>query len=334
MNFLDSISSFFKTPQGAPNLPSPPQYPGISYQNLELPNANVGLDQFLGQSNYIPQLANLTGSVNTAYQNQLYKTTPSLKGNLDQFGANTSSLLNGQIPQDVQEAIQRSSAQSGIAGGTGGAQINKNLTARDFGLTSLNLINQGGSNLNAQVGQSQALNPMNVASTVFTPQQLLGRQDQLEYYNNNIQNQTIGQNAGTNNQNILNRYQNQVGNNQINYANSQLRSPFSQVVGNAIGSIFSAPFNAISSAGNVIGNAPSTITGALLGGNGAGSGGGSNFSPVGAYDPSTASYNPGDYYNGSVPGAARPSAAAQPGTAQSSPLSNIFSSLGGLAALL
>lgn len=52
-------------------------------------------------------------------------------------------LLSGQIPQDVQDQIQRSDAFKSFSGGFGGSQMSAGLTARDLGLTSLNLINQG-----------------------------------------------------------------------------------------------------------------------------------------------------------------------------------------------
>lgn len=56
---------------------------------------------------------------------------------------NTQSLLRGEIPQDVQDSIKRSSAYRSLQGGFAGSGMSKALTARDFGRTSLDLMSQG-----------------------------------------------------------------------------------------------------------------------------------------------------------------------------------------------
>jgi hypothetical protein len=55
----------------------------------------------------------------------------------------TDSFLNGEIPQDVQNQIWDSAAGRSLSGGYGGSGMARNLTARDFGLTSLSLMNMG-----------------------------------------------------------------------------------------------------------------------------------------------------------------------------------------------
>lgn len=57
---------------------------------------------------------------------------------------NTQSLLRGEIPQDVQDSIKRSSAYRSLQGGFAGSGMSKALTSRDFGRTSLDLIEAGG----------------------------------------------------------------------------------------------------------------------------------------------------------------------------------------------
>lgn len=57
--------------------------------------------------------------------------------------ANAQSMLEGEIPQDVADAIYRNNANRAVAGGFGGSGRMKNLTARDFGLTSLDLMGRG-----------------------------------------------------------------------------------------------------------------------------------------------------------------------------------------------
>jgi hypothetical protein len=56
---------------------------------------------------------------------------------------NIQANLAGQIPEDVQRAIQRAGASRAVASGVSGSQFGRNLTARDLGLTSLQLMNQG-----------------------------------------------------------------------------------------------------------------------------------------------------------------------------------------------
>jgi hypothetical protein len=55
----------------------------------------------------------------------------------------SSQELHGEIPKDVQEAVQRSSAYTSLMGGTAGSGMSSALTARDLGLTSLDLTQRG-----------------------------------------------------------------------------------------------------------------------------------------------------------------------------------------------
>src|SRR5580765_8948778 len=75
--------------------------------------------------------------------------------------------LEGRIPQDVQDQILRSGAYQNLMGG-GGDQFLRSLQARDLGLTSLDLIRQGGA-LAAQ-GANTATMWSNMAnSTIYNP---------------------------------------------------------------------------------------------------------------------------------------------------------------------
>lgn len=60
-----------------------------------------------------------------------------------------NQFLTGELPQDVKDQIQRSSAYQSFAGGFGGSQMSHGLTARDLGLTSIDLMKQGA----AMIGQ-------------------------------------------------------------------------------------------------------------------------------------------------------------------------------------
>lgn len=68
----------------------------------------------------------------------------------------TLSLLRGEIPEDVQAAIKRSSAFKSLQGGYGGSGMSKALTIRDLGRTSLDLQQLGGSAAARWAGLTQA----------------------------------------------------------------------------------------------------------------------------------------------------------------------------------
>ncbi len=211
------MSSFFNL------FNSPPQAPSL--QQYTPPSLTSTLSQFLGQGSQLPQLQQFATQANqlsnNAYQQSLYGSSPTLQGNLNQFGNNTQSLLQGQIPADVQAQIANSSAYQALRGGYGPSSglANSN-QARNLGLTSLQLQQQGAGNLQQQLGQTQQLNPSNVMSSqlFYSPQTVLSRADQSALINNQIanQNQQIG-------------FQNQLTQAQ--------GSPFQQFLNNSLGSL-------------------------------------------------------------------------------------------------
>lgn len=207
---------FFNKPASAPNLNS---YTPTS--------VNSALGQYLGQQSQLPQLQQFATAqnqgANTAYQNMLFGTSPTLQQNLSQFGQNTQSLLNGQIPADVAAQTQNNAAFQALQGGFGGSNMAHALTARDLGQTSLSLQQQGAQNLNQQTQLSAALNPSNVmtSSMFYSPQTILSRDDQ-----SNLINQQIG-----------------AQNQQIDYQNSLQRSPFDQLMTNNLATMMGIATN-------------------------------------------------------------------------------------------
>ena len=57
----------------------------------------------------------------------------------------TRSMLSGEVPQDVQDRLEERAAERSLQGGYGfqGSQRARNVTARDLGLETTDLINQG-----------------------------------------------------------------------------------------------------------------------------------------------------------------------------------------------
>jgi hypothetical protein len=95
----------------------------------------------------LDQAEQLASRVNEGAQERLLKSlqaaVPGYQEMVGQTSANIQANLAGQIPEDVQRAIQRAGASRAVAGGVAGSQFGRNLTARDLGLTSLQLMNQG-----------------------------------------------------------------------------------------------------------------------------------------------------------------------------------------------
>lgn len=97
---------------------------------------------------------------------------------------NALALEKGQIPEDVQGAVRRSSAFQSLMGGFGGSGMSKALTARDFGLTSLQL--QG-------MGENSAQRWANVTSGAVAPWMVTGPQQASMTMQNNLYKQAVQQ---------------------------------------------------------------------------------------------------------------------------------------------
>lgn len=95
----------------------------------------------------------------------LQAVMPGYQGMFNQMGANVASELAGQVPADVQNQIQRFGAQQTITSGIGGGGAgiagagfgltDKTITARDLGLTSLNLMQQGQAGLGSMLSMAR-----------------------------------------------------------------------------------------------------------------------------------------------------------------------------------
>lgn len=78
-----------------------------------------------------------------------------------------STLLHGEIPDDVKDQVLRSAAFSSLMGGFSGTPMSKALAARDLGLTSLNLLQTGAGLIGA--GGNTAQLWTNQAEQAYSP---------------------------------------------------------------------------------------------------------------------------------------------------------------------
>jgi len=109
------------------------------------------------------------------------------------------SRLSGELPSDVSRAVSQSAAGRAMGMGIGGSGLGRNLTARDLGITSMDIQNQGFTQaLNFIQSQRSAgmVNPMSVSSMFVTPQQRMEMQfaqNQAEFQRNLMQAQVAAQ---------------------------------------------------------------------------------------------------------------------------------------------
>lgn len=121
------------------------------------------------------KLASKTNLFNQAQlMSQLKSVVPDIESIQTQVSDNLLSQLRGEIPKDVAESVQRTSAAKALYGGFGGSQAGRNLTARDLGLTSLDLSTKAldsTSRWMATVKGTMTSPTMDVTSMFITPQQ-------------------------------------------------------------------------------------------------------------------------------------------------------------------
>lgn len=104
-----------------------------------------------------------------------------------------ASMLRGEIPQDVLDQVYRSSAFKSFMGGFGGSQMASGRTARDLGLTSLDLIGRG-ANLASQGGNAAQLWTKLAGGTTLDPSSMFttpAQQAAITQRNNEMQQQTL-----------------------------------------------------------------------------------------------------------------------------------------------
>jgi hypothetical protein len=133
---------------------------------------NLPISEMAGQSlNYgyanAPQLNQFNMD---QLQKMLGQALPGYQQMLGQATTNTQALLRGEIPQDVLGQVRTNAAQSAITGGFAGSPAATTLTARDLGLTSLNLESTGQQQMTSLIGTARNyLMPQMVNPTSLLP---------------------------------------------------------------------------------------------------------------------------------------------------------------------
>lgn len=142
-----------------------------------------------GNAANFADIAQLATQVNTFNQDQLNALIDrALPGARQQIQENLSSQLRGEIPKDVQSAIFRGIAERTAGGNAfGGGGFTRNVTARDLGLTSLDITNKALSSAESWLAKATAPQ-FDVTSMFFTPQQRLAQENlqQERQYQNDL----------------------------------------------------------------------------------------------------------------------------------------------------
>ena len=154
-------------------------YPELSYRPVSA-SANEAFD--LNRQNF-PRIRRLGNRYNDLLQDQTFglysRLDPNFLNTQQAEGRNIYDLSRGVLPQDVTDSIFRNNAEKFIGVGTPGTGLASSGTARDLGLTSLDLIGRGAAmNTNAvQRWQSLANRQFDPSAFLFTPAQLVSLDD-------------------------------------------------------------------------------------------------------------------------------------------------------------
>lgn len=120
-----------------------PDLPGLERIDLQEQQRK----SVLGNQTLLPELQNLGTQVNKYNQAEaLRMRRESLPGYENMLGKTSEliqSQLAGEVPQDVQDLVQNQAAARSLGGGYGGSSMAKALQARDLGLTSYGITQQG-----------------------------------------------------------------------------------------------------------------------------------------------------------------------------------------------
>jgi len=156
---------------------SKPSVPPLQKLNLQSEQQTA----ITGNLSALPATEKLVGQANQFTQQQIQQMLSSVIPNYGEITGAAStdieSLLKGQIPTDVSNAVQSNAAARALSGGFAGSGMHGDLVARDLGLTSLNLIDKGISSAESWLKTMDAMyqpGMMNVSSMFISPLQQAG----------------------------------------------------------------------------------------------------------------------------------------------------------------
>jgi hypothetical protein len=176
MGFMDTLMG---SKAGVPQL-----------QELQVETPGFFLNQFLNQREQLPGLVNLSNQFNLARQQQISELFPSFMPAFRRGFSTTQDLLGGRVGTPTATAINRATIGMPLGRGFGSA-AQRGITPRDLGLTSVDLQQRGLKNLSGFMQTADYLNPSSAEKYLFSPQQLMERDDAVKQFNLGLTNQGI-----------------------------------------------------------------------------------------------------------------------------------------------
>jgi hypothetical protein len=128
--------------------------------------------------NSLPDYMEIGSKVNTFNAQEIERmlriSNPEFAGIESKYLSSLGSQLRGELPKDVEDLIKRKTAESAVSGGFTGSGVHRNLSARDIGLTSLQLTQNAmdsASTWMARARDQANRNVYDVTSMFVSPQQ-------------------------------------------------------------------------------------------------------------------------------------------------------------------
>ena len=133
-----------------------------------------------------------TAAEQSQLETQLRRAIPGYDQLVSQAGQNIGAALRGELSPEVSAQVQRSTAGRALSGGFGaGSGFGRALTARDLGLTGMQIQNQGLAQAQNFIQQQRTfgmVQPFSVSSMFITPAQRIGaiQQQQSAMYGRDL----------------------------------------------------------------------------------------------------------------------------------------------------
>jgi hypothetical protein len=147
--------------------PKVPEFPSLG---------DIGADAMAANQANLPGAQKLASETNLFNLQQLKSMlegfSPGMGATNEKVGQLIQSQLRGEIPKDVQDAIQNSAAARSIGGGYGGSGMHGKRVARDFGMTSYDITAKGISSAERWMQMTSSMvqpSMMNATSMFMTP---------------------------------------------------------------------------------------------------------------------------------------------------------------------
>jgi len=149
----------------------------------------------MSEVNQPGRVSEQAAALNQPYQQAFQSYLPGFKAGTAGLSNLANTYISGQMPRDMAGNIARSSTQAGYASGLMGGGLQRNLTARDFGLGTMQLQQQGADlmqrSLQLAAGGMQATMPVSPLNLMVSPSEIFGTLTAQAQYNQQIQNENL-----------------------------------------------------------------------------------------------------------------------------------------------